>query len=124
NDLELVIKGNMPLDEYLELMQRTNIVIDQVYSHSCGVNAIYALAMGKIVLGGAEPESLRSLGVDSSPVINIKPSAQSIVDEIEKILAHRSEIESIGYESRQFAENIHGHVKVAKQYLKTWGVLN
>lgn len=120
NDLELVIKGNMPLDEYLELMKRTNVVIDQAYSHSCGVNAIYALAMGKIVLGGAEPESLRSLGIDSSPVINIKPSAHSIVEQIEKILANRSQIEMMGYASRQFAENVHGHIKVARQYLTTW----
>ena len=28
NDLELVIKGNLPLNEYLDLMSRTNIVID------------------------------------------------------------------------------------------------
>ncbi len=121
NDLELIIDGNMPLDMYLEIMKKTNIVIDQTNSYSLGVNGVYALAMGKVVLGGAEPESLKSLDIDKSPVINIKPNAQSIVKEIEKLLANKGSIESLGYESRKFAEEVHGHIKVAKKYLKTWG---
>lgn len=121
NDLELIIDGKMPLNEYLEVMQRTNVVIDQMYSHSLGVNGVYALAMGKIVMGGAEPESLKSLGVRSSPVINLKPNAQSIIDEVEKLLEYRSQISELGYQSRIFAEQVHGHTKVAQQYIQTWG---
>lgn len=120
NDLELVIDGQMPLDEYLQLMQRTNIVIDQMYSHSLGVNGIYALAMGKVVMGGAEPESLKSLGVDDSPVINLKPNAQSIIGEIEKLLDRRDQIIELGFQSRCFAEEVHSHTKVARQYIETW----
>lgn len=120
NDLELVIEGNLPLDEYLQLMQRTNVIIDQLYSHSLGVNGVYALAMGKIVMGGAEPESLVSLGIESSPVINLKPNVQSIIDEIEKLLQNRDNVKAIGFESREFAEKVHGHRKVAQQYVETW----
>lgn len=120
NDLELIIDGKMPLNEYLKVMQRTNVVIDQMYSHSLGVNGVYALAMGKIVMGGAEPESLKSLGVESSPVINLKPNAQSIIDEVEKLLAKPNNIQELGFKSRQFAEQVHGHTKVAQQYIETW----
>ena len=120
NDLELVIDGKMPLNDYLDLMRRTNVVIDQMYSHSLGVNGVYALAMGKIVMGGAEPESLKSLMVESSPVINLKPNAKSIIDEIEKILEQRSKIAWLGLESRNFVEMVHGHIKVAQQYVETW----
>lgn len=120
NDLELIIDGKMPLNEYLEVMKRTNVVIDQMYSYSLGVNGVYALAMGKIVMGGAEPESLNSLGVDSSPVINLKPNAQSIIDEVEKLLEKRNQISDLGYQSRIFAEQVHGHTKVAQQYIETW----
>lgn len=120
NDLELIIDGKMPLNAYLDVMTRTNVVIDQMYSHSLGVNGVYALAMGKVVMGGAEPESLKSLGVEHSPVINLKPNAQSVIDEIEKLLANRSSIAPLGFESRLFAEKVHGHTKVAQQYIETW----
>lgn len=120
NDLELIIDGQMPLNEYLDVMKRTNVVIDQMYSHSLGVNGVYALAMGKVVMGGAEPESFKSLGVQSSPVINLKPNAQSIINEVEKLLDRRDQISKIGLESRIFAEKVHGHINVAQQYIDTW----
>lgn len=120
NELELIIDGNMPLDKYLNVMRRTNVVIDQIYSHSLGVNGVYALAMGKVVMGGAEQESLNSLGVLSSPVINLYPNAESIIDRVEDLLANKEKIESIGLESRLFAENVHAHTKVAQQYIDTW----
>jgi hypothetical protein len=120
NELELIIDGKIPLNEYLEVMKRTNIVIDQMYSHSLGINGVYALAMGKIVMGGAEPESLKSLGIQSSPVINLKPNAQSIIDEVENILQNRIIIQELGFKSRQFAEQVHGHINIAQQYIDTW----
>jgi hypothetical protein len=122
DDLELIIDGKMPLDKYLEVMKKTNVVVDQTSSYSLGVNGIYALAMGKIVLGGAEPESLRSLGVEASPVINIEPNSLSIIEEIEKLLTDKEKIMQLGYESRQFSEEIHQHIKIAKKYVETWNM--
>ena len=89
NDLDLVITGNMPLNDYLEVMEKTNVIIDQMYSYSLGVNGIYAMAMGKVVMGGVEPESLRCLNVNESPAINLEPNARSIIDAVEKLLENR-----------------------------------
>ena len=63
NKFELIIDGNMPLEKYLNILKRANIVIDQTYGHSIGMNGLYALALGKVVLGGSEPEALESLGI-------------------------------------------------------------
>lgn len=121
DELELVIDGKMPLRSYMAIMERANIVVDQVYSHSCGVNGVLALAMGKVVLGGAEPESLHSIGVTKTPVINIEPCAADIVLKIERLLANRSDITVLGLESRAFVEDVHDYKKVARQYLDLWG---
>ena len=120
NDLELVIRGNMPLHEYLNVMSDSNVVIDQVLSHSCGMNGLFALAMGKVVLGGAEPESFVALDVKPSPVINLKPDTKHIVSTIENLLERRSEIQDLGRKSRLYVEDIHNHIKIADKYIKTW----
>ncbi|OEC35320.1 Glycosyltransferase involved in cell wall bisynthesis [Pseudomonas cuatrocienegasensis] len=120
NDLELIIAGGMPINQYLSLMERVNVVIDQVNSYSLGVNGIYALAMGKVVLGGAEPESLSSLNVVSSPVINLKPDSSSIIASIEYLLENRNLVSEISYSSRLFAETHHDYIKVAQKYLECW----
>ncbi len=119
-DLELIIKGKLPLSEYLELMNKTNVVIDQTSSYSLGVNGLYALAKGKVVLGGAEPECLESMGVKESPVINILPDVDDIVKKIENLLDNRSNIPSIGEKSRLFCEENHDYIKVAKKYIEIW----
>lgn len=120
SQLELVIAGNMPLADYLRQMQKAHIVVDQVNSYSCGMNALYAMAMGKIVLGGAEPEGLTSLGLTSTPVINVTPSGDSIVDAIEALLADRNKLVSLGRASRAFVEEHHCSVKVAQRYMSVW----
>jgi hypothetical protein len=120
NQMELIIEGNLPLNEYLLLMEKTNIVIDQVSSYSCGMNAIYAMAMGKVVIGGAEPESLKALNVEESPVINVSPSVASIVEKVEGLLLEKDSIAIIGSDSRVFSEKVHGHIHIATQYLKQW----
>ncbi|MBQ4767924.1 glycosyltransferase [Pectobacterium versatile] len=122
NDVEVLIEGKMAINDYLLLMEKTNIIIDQVYSHSCGMNAIYALAMGKIVLGGAEPESLDALGFDSTPVFNIKPTPDSIVENIESLLERRNEIRDLGLKARLFVEKNHNYISVAEKYLDTWRI--
>jgi len=120
DELELIIKGNMPIDDYLKLMKRTNVVIDQVNSHSLGMNGAYALAMGKVVLGGAEPESLTALNMDSTPVINIIPSSQDLIDKIENLIQDTRNFIKIGQDSRAFIEKYHDHRKVASMYLEHW----
>ena len=96
------------------------IKISHIDMNEIGVNGIYALAMGKVVLGGAEPEDLKFLGVKKTPVINVLPDHNHIVKVVEELLSKRDEIQRIGYESRIFAEKVYGHINVAKKYLSVW----
>ena len=95
-------------------------IIDQTYSHSIGMNGLYALALGKVVLGGSEPEALESLGIKNSPVINIKPNSQHIFEQIEILLRDINKIKEIGYLSRKYVENVHSHTGISKKFLDTW----
>jgi len=124
NDLELIIAGQLPLNQYLELMKKTNIIIDQTSSYSLGMNGVFALAMGKIVLGGAEKEGLDSLGFNNTPVINIHPSKESIISAIESILDMKHQIKDMGISSREFVEKNHCSIRVANKYVKTWNNAN
>lgn len=120
SDLELIIEGQLPINDYLFLMSRSNIIIDQTSSYSLGMNGLYAMAMGKVVLGGAEPEALDFLGIKDSPVINILPSSESIIDAIEKLIIDREKLKLLGYESRKYVEKYHDHIEIAKKYISVW----
>lgn len=122
NEVELIVDGKMPLRRYLELMSCVDVVIDQTSSYSLGMNGVYALAMGKVVMGGAEPESLEALKVSESPVINIKPCVEDIVLKIEWLIKNRRGLPDLGIASREFCEKVHSAKSVASQYVDAWSV--
>lgn len=112
--------GNLPVGDYLSYMRRVNVVVDQTSSYSCGMNALFALAMGKVVLGGAEPESFEMYGGEVPPVLNIRPQVQDIVETIRGVLERREELHTLGERSRLFVERHHDHRKIASRYLAEW----
>lgn len=118
--LELIIDGKMPLDDYLKLLRRSNIVIDQVNSYGWGMNALYAMAMGKVVMGGAEDVVKETFGLMDCPIINIKPDSNDIINKIENIIKNEDQIEEIGRKSREFVEIHHSPRSVSNQYLDIW----
>lgn len=120
NDIMPSIEGRMPLADYLKLMKRMDIIIDQTNSYSLGVNGLFALAMGKIVLGGSEPEALACLGIDTSPAVNILPDKNDIVEKLTFLLDNKYEFEERSFESRQFVQRFHDCKKVAQQFLDVW----
>lgn len=120
NDVEVIIDGKMPLDKYLQFLKGINILVDQCKEHCYGMNALYAMAEGRIVLGGASDNSLKELGISSCPVIHIEPDVNVIVKQIEELLSKKDQFLKMGEESRRFVEEIHDSKQIAKMYIDTW----
>lgn len=120
NDVECIMAGRLPLKEYLDVLSRTNVLVDQCKEHCWGLNACYAMAQGKVVLGGASRKSLEEFGLEETPILHIKPDVKQIVDQMEMIIEERERIEERGYQSRKFVETFHNHIKIAQQYVEEW----
>lgn len=118
--VEVIVEGNMPLSDYMHLLRRVNVVVDQAYSISYGVNALYSMAMGKIVIGGGESECLEEFGLSNSPIIPVKPSVSDIENKLLYVLENRSKIQGLGLESRRYVLRNHSSVIVAEKYIQNW----
>lgn len=114
---EFICAGGLPFDEYMALVSRINVILDDANSYSIAMNGLFSLAKGKIVMGGAEPEGNKELGIDGvNPVVNIKLDVNQICSQIEYIIKNKNIIEQLGLESRKFVEKYHNHIDIAKQY--------
>lgn len=120
NDIEIAIKGGMPLKNYLKFLDRVNVVIDQAYSASYGANVVYNLALGKIVVGGGEEECKKEFSISDCPIIPIRPTVNDIEKKLENILENRKDIPMMGHSSRKYAEKIHNHTNIAEKYVNVW----
>ena len=123
NEVEIIVEGKKPLKEYLNMLYRVNILVDQCKEHCYGMNALYAMAEGRVVLGGASDNSLREFGIerDECPVIHITPNVDDMVQKIESLLTNKEAIPQLGLLSRKYVEKYHDCKKIAKMYLDEWG---
>jgi glycosyltransferase involved in cell wall biosynthesis len=120
SNIEFIVKGGLPFKDYIELLQRTNVVLDDVNAYSLGMNALFSMAQGKIVMGGAESVASEELGYTFCPAINLIRDVGQIKDSIENVIENKNKIEELGYESRRFVETYHDYIKVAQAYLDLW----
>ncbi len=120
NDVEIIIDGHMPFEEYKKCIERTNVVIDQCKSYGYGMNACISMALGKVVLSGKRPEHLDSLGVTKCPIIEIVPDSNQIYRQLEYIVKNKNNIKTMGKKGRKYVEDVHDYKKVAKQYMREW----
>jgi len=118
------IEGNLPFDQYRDLLDKTDIVVDQLYSYSLGMNGLFSMAQGKIVLGGNEPESRIIYNGESPPVFNVLPDAGNLLEVIEHLIAKRTEISSLSQQSMDFVSKHHDALKVASRYIEIWQKLS
>ncbi len=120
HEAEFIIADRVPIKEYIGILDRTNVVVDQSLSYSYGMNALISMAMGKVVMSGAEEEILSIYGVQNHPVINIQPDTGQICNQIKLLLDRKAELQSWGQASRAFVEQVHSHVVIAKRFLAAW----
>jgi hypothetical protein len=81
------------------------------------------MSRGCIVLGGASENSLAEFGLESCPVVHIKPDVQQIVNQLEKVINCKQKFESMGWESRKFVETFHNCERIARLYLTAWNTV-
>jgi len=119
NDIEVKVVKQLPLKEYLKILNRTHILIDQTYGYGLGLNSLQTMALGKVLMTNFD----RRLYPNDLPVIQIKPFVENIKKQISYIIENKNQIENMGYQSRQYVQEYHDCKKVASQYIRIWSKL-
>jgi len=117
---EFYCAGGLPFNEYIELISKTNVILDDANSYSIAMNGLFSLAKGKLVMGGAEPIANTELGFSEgeNPVFNLCPDVNQICSQIEHVIDNKDKIEEWGLKGRQFVEKYHDYRDIAEQYIE------
>lgn len=113
---------NLPLDEYLWRMRSCDIVLDQLYSYSPATNALQAMAFGRVVGSGAEPEYYQYLKMDgeNGPIFQLSPLVGDLKGKLAELVMDTPRLERMSVEGRRLVEQ-HNDVKiVADRFLSAW----
>lgn len=120
NKVEIIITENIPYKEYINLYNKTHILLDQVYGFDQGYNALEAMAKGKVVFTGAEKDFEKQYNLTEKVAINALPDVDYLVNELSFLIENPSEIIAIGKRAGAFIEKEHHYISIAKKYLSVW----
>lgn len=112
---------SVPLSQYVNIMSESDVLLDQIYSYTPGMNGLIAMSQGLVLVGGGEPEMYELLNEDQNfPIINVFPTEEDIFNKLEELVINKKEIPKLSSNSRSFVEKHHDYIKVAQQYLDFW----
>lgn len=117
NLVECKAEGGMALTDYLEVIDKTNIQIDQACCEYVGMNGLYGMAMGKVVVGGNEPENQKEYDEYDCPIINIEPDSDKIYGVLVELIKDKEKLKELSRQSRLYVERVHDSKIVAQKYL-------
>ncbi|MDE5806553.1 MAG: hypothetical protein K2H76_00425 [Muribaculaceae bacterium] len=124
---EVECVSNLPLKEYLGRMSDSHIVLDQYYSYSPGMNALQAMALGKIAGTGGQPEYYDYINWQEHPVIPLSPlrSIKEWEDYLLKLMQNPAKMREMSLQGRKLVERNNDIRLVADRFEKHWNnILN
>lgn len=118
---ELVIVENRPYAEFVQLLRRAHVVLDQIYSYTPATTALMAMAYGLNVVSGAEEEYYRFIGErHNHPIINAPIELEALTQTLEQVVLHPEAIAERGRRSREFVMKHNDCEVVARRFLEFW----
>lgn len=115
------IEGKMPIAQYRKFLSKTDIVVDQLYCNSYGMNALYSMAMGKVVFSGNSTQQMFKdvPWMQDMPILSVGFSEEEIKDNIIRTVRCGT-LSNIKKASRRYVETYHDAEKVAKLFLRLY----
>lgn len=115
--MKLVTAESVPFEEYQQLMDGSDAILDQLYAYTPSMNPLLAMSKGIICIGGGEPENYQIIHEEElRPIINVQPTYESVYHELENLILHPERIPTLKWQSREYVRRHHDYLKVARQY--------
>lgn len=123
--MELTEVSDLPFDQYLEQMKRADVVVDQLYAYSPATNALNAMALGKVVATGGEPEYYDWIKEhELAPIIPLRPQDCDVKERLRRYILDPRLLERMSAQGRELVERHNDTIVVARKFVDIWNGTN
>ena len=115
--VELKKAESVPFTQYQEMMNDSDVILDQLYSYTPSMNSLLAMAKGLVCVGGGEEEHYELLGENElRPIVNVLPTEESVIAAMERLVTHPDEVTRLKKDSVKYVRRHHDYLKVAQKW--------
>ena len=115
-NIDLQHASGLDFKSFMNRLTQSDIVLDQLYSYTPATTALMAMAMGKTVVTGAEPDFEKFIG-EKVPAINVSPLHPEYLADF---LSNPGDLEERGNAARDFVRRNNDVTVVAERFLNLW----
>jgi glycosyltransferase involved in cell wall biosynthesis len=122
NIFEINIVKDVPYATYQSKLADCDILLDQLNAYEPAMNALIAMSLSKVVVGGWQPELFidSDLKIEADPMVNVDRSVDDIVDKLIELNKNREKVFNIKHHAYEYVKQNHDHRDIAKKYLNIW----
>jgi hypothetical protein len=120
-DFEFHVVSGLPFQKYIEVVGEADVIVDQVWSQSPGMNALWLLAMGKIVFSGnTDLAKQYQPHAGESPIFDASPNPHELAAGLSEAISQQHRFSELADRGHAYVSRHHGHMKIAGDYVALW----
>jgi glycosyltransferase involved in cell wall biosynthesis len=119
-NVELVLIEQVPHHQVKALIAQADLVVDQLLIGWYGALAVEAMAMGKPVLCYLRDEDLKLFVPFHERIPIVRTTKDTLAHDLARLLRNRSDWPGIGLAGRQFVQDCHDPLKIARQTIAAY----
>lgn len=119
---EFKISDKQTLDAWLSLLKENHVIVDQLYNTSLGMNSLFILGSGKILVAGDVARACALFGIPKPPMIGTEPSIEGLTRALSGILESGESLNHLPEESIQYVKDYHSPKLVAQKFMNIFGL--
>lgn len=121
--VEFIIKGHMPFNEYNKLVKKTDILVIEKCGLSFGMASLMAMEEGKIVIDNNFRQTINCeeyKHVKNAPAFEIGTTVDEIVSNIDRVIKSREQFPEIARRGHEYVSKYHDAKMIARKFLKLY----
>lgn len=122
DECEMVVAKSVPYQQYVQMMNDSHVILDQLYSYTPATNALLAMAQGLVAVSGGEPEYYDLIDEhDNQPIINVDPTVDGDIEaKLNWIIDNKHLLPELSRRSHDFVVKHNAAQVVAQRYIDFW----
>jgi hypothetical protein len=121
DDFDFRIIEGLSYDDYVRSIVDADVVIDQIFSQSPGMNGLEMMAAGKVVMTGAtEIGKSFTPAMARIPAFDASPDPYILARDLGAVLDRKNEFPDLAKAGRDYVAEVHDPVRIAGIFLDNW----
>ena len=107
----------MKLDQYIDFIAYQDVIIDQLYNKSFGINALLVMQSGRLLIAGDCQQFESFIGIKPAPMVRLNGDYENLVEKLEETISDWNYYSDLRKEGPNYVAKYFSPKVIARKFL-------